>query len=156
MKRFLFCPVLLIICGCSVLDSTPTIDRAKAEIEAVLAQESKPNNSICVVRNGVRVADIHKVDGQSRESHGAKAYCLSYEGEFEFTQDGRVPPNASIDVLYCSAPPPGSGYDQNAFMRKVRKGQREKFAGELMFQKTENGWRVATNDCGTIIHTPGW
>jgi hypothetical protein len=148
MKRFLFCSVLLITCACSVLDSTPTIEQARARIEAQLARET-PHDTIthpylsCMVPNGVILANIHKTDGQSSERDGVKRYDLFYEGEFEFTKDGRAD-NAETGVVLLNCPPGfftrvnATFYNQ---LREVRKGQREKFKGDMDFETTENGWQ---------------
>jgi hypothetical protein len=138
MKRFLFCPVLLITCACagSVFDSTPSVDPARASIEAQLAAQFRnqqdSGNSRCAVPNGVLVANIHKTDGQALEVSGAKAYRIFYEGEFEFTTDGQVADFGLLVLFHC---------DSDDLAREVRKGQRAKFTGSMQFEKTENGWQ---------------
>jgi hypothetical protein len=141
MKRLLFCSVLLISCACS--DSTPTVDQAKASIEAQLARFGKMQGLIpgFTVPNGITVARIHKTDGQVSEVFGVKQYNIFYEGELEFAKDGRVYPGNQFILYYIppNTPINRAIYDQ---MRVVRKGQREKFTGSMQFYK-DGEWLAA-------------
>lgn len=143
MRRLLCCSVLLITCACS---STPTVDQARTSIEAQItaANGGYPQFKI---PDGVRLVDIHKTDGQSSEVFGVKEYAISYEGEIEFTQDGRCDSVSGLALLYFP-PDTVAQWKSSPFMAgmlglfpEVKKGQRRKFKGLMKFEKTENGWQ---------------
>ena len=102
--------------------SNPSLSEARTVFE-------KPHEK--EIKDGIkRISKFTKVDGQSAEMFGVKLYAFKYEAEIEY------PKGANPE---CKNP---VGFQPSCISNKYREpGEKEKFSGEIKFEKTENGWQ---------------
>ena len=103
----------------------------------------------------IRLLNFKKTNGQDRNFLGVQLYSMEYEVEFEFTESCKwVTGFAGEQTGYRTARPvadhPTGGWDWDKWnddMQNpgdpVQKGQRKRLRGEMVFQKTERGWKPA-------------
>ncbi len=108
--------VLLVLAGCS---SNPSETDAKAILEKNLNELAKrPENKGVEIK----LKSFKKTNGLPQEANGVKFYTLSYEAEFE----------CSNDIIK---------YDELSGIKtpKYKRGLNQK-KGEITFKKSEKGW----------------
>lgn len=85
------------------------------------------------------ILSFKKVNAQRQEKSGVKLYILEYEAEI------RYPKGLNLKYKRCLDTSQFQGWDcylASMGGLKVRdKGQSEKLNGEIVFEKTEKGWR---------------
>lgn len=98
------------------------------ESEAQLVLEKRYKNEI---KDGtIKITKFRKIDGQSAELVGVKLYTLKYEAEIEYPK-GLNP--------QCKD---GRDWGCGITLSFYEIGGKETVKGEVIFQKTENGWQV--------------
>lgn len=120
---FAIAAVLLTACGGS---STPSESDGRAVFENRLKQ---------TLQNGtVKLVRFNKVNGQMGEETGIKFYKLQYEAEVEY------PNGLNIN---CKDHVAGKRFSWDCYMKEVReKGERQVVKEEMIFEKTEKGWKA--------------
>jgi len=118
----IFCVVAFFLISCGF--STPSESDARAIFEKKYEKDIKDGT--------VKITKFKKVDGQSAEIAGVKLYGLKYEAEIEYPK-GLHPE--------CKNPAP-TDFSCGFYYKFKEKGEKEKFSGEINFEKTENGWQV--------------
>lgn len=92
-------------------------------------------------KNGgeIEILGFKKVNAQKKEESGVKIYILEYESEIKY------PKGLNLKYKRCLDTSRFQGWDcylASLGGLKVRdKGQSEKLKGEIVFEKTEKGWR---------------
>jgi hypothetical protein len=98
----------------------------------------------------IRLISFVKTNGQAAEVQGVKIYRMSYELEIEFTEGCKWFHHPGFPLSMRTEPVKAlQGWDRfGEDMRPdrageiVKAGDRRKLAGELVFEKTEEGWRT--------------
>ncbi len=114
--------------GCS---SVPSSSDAQRILENQIIMQSK---------GVIKLIGFTQTNAQKGDVMGTKIYSLEYQAEIEFTAD-------------CYWGGPFGGFEVmtgepslfNAFRyqgkKRAKQGQRKAISGELVFEKTEKGWR---------------
>lgn len=139
----LFLTILLLACS-----RLPTEDDAKFALRQVISRESG---------NKMQLISFKKMNAQERESDGVEYYVIEYEAEIEFKEDCKwllrgssmnEPPRSFKTGKTKKQAEAESGFWggwMNLSMqpgKEYRKGEHDKFTSYLVFEETENGWRI--------------
>jgi hypothetical protein len=137
--------------GCS---SQPSESDGQRALEKKVSDESKKR---------IRLVTFKKTDGQQQELLGVKLYKLEYECEIEFLQDCKWLTTGILGGGHSGfqiAEPTAnqsdnSKFNWNQFLNDtqnpgtpMKKGERQKIAGAIVFEQTEKGWR--STDAGEM------
>jgi len=137
-KLLIALAMLLAMTGCG---GPPSASEGRKQLESRIQSES----------NGlIRLVSFDKTNGVQQDFNGMKLYEMDYSAEMEFLDNcmwgggGLLGWDGSFQAVRGQ---PGTGLD--AFnpiyygKQKANKGQHQKVSGKFMFQKTEQGWRLA-------------
>lgn len=87
----------------------------------------------------IEILSFRKVNAQSREESGVKIYVVEYEAEIKY------PKGLNLKYKHCLDTSKFQGWECYSLLWRglmVRdKGQNEKLRDEIVFEKTEKGWR---------------
>lgn len=114
----------LCLTGCGG-DGKPSESKARTAFEGSL-------------KGPVRLLDFRKIDAQEGEMFGVKVYSVEFEAKVEITENAVIEPDGTI-VAWKNVPRIESM--RFAFGQKVAQGTQHSFKGQLIFQRTERGWK---------------
>jgi len=125
---FVFFSVLMIVSACA---KNPSETDARKVFENTI--RTRFDNTV------IEIVSFKKVNAQTREDSGVKIYVVEYAAEM------RYPNGLNANMKHCLDTSRFQGWDCYMFMLtdgRVRdKGQIEGVGGEIIFEKTEKGWR---------------
>ena len=128
--------LLPMLVGCSA--SSPTEDAAKKVVQEDISKENQER---------LIIVSFHKTDGQSSVVNGVPIYKMKFEGEVEVTVDcvgtlQSLRTTAEPMDTFITTPEGKKVIVQRDTRDRLKKGARQKFSGEIWFEKTENGWKT--------------
>ncbi|MCU7933929.1 MAG: hypothetical protein KZQ99_03495 [Candidatus Thiodiazotropha sp. (ex Dulcina madagascariensis)] len=130
----------IIVIGCSA--SLPAGGDAEEYMEERMESESKGR---------IVLIDFNKLNGIEKKHNGMDYYVLEFKMVMEFQEDcrwvtGHLGKFKGFETKKVKDIQGGLAGWQNAFANPgtdVKKGLRARLYGSIVYEKTENGWRVA-------------